>query len=219
LQKDRFRGVWWTEMTFRYFYHVGNVLYDFQNLAFSKARYGGGLEGDTYHSPAVRMSHVYMASRAHWFPGVVSLDLYVFLMLTGFVGNVTGMYRKLLFGSRKCDAPVVNDGSALSSAASASTQLSGALSTQLSGALSSAPSGALSRQASGALAKQASGGLAKQPSGRLSTQGSGAPREPAKSARRGPRAKIVAAGAGDAPVKGGAKGGAAAPTVVELVAS
>lgn len=48
--------------------------------------YGGGLAGDTYADPSVRMSHVYLAVRSGPFPGFAMLDNYVFMMTIGFVG-------------------------------------------------------------------------------------------------------------------------------------
>ena len=43
LRTAPFRGAWWLELAGRFLFHCGNALYQFQNLAFAKARYGGGL--------------------------------------------------------------------------------------------------------------------------------------------------------------------------------
>ena len=160
LRKDVFRGVWWTELTFRYWYHCGNSMYDFKNLAFSKARYGGGVAagGDRYHdADAVALTHVYMASRATAFPGVVSLDLYVFLMAIGFVGSVARMWYRLVFGSRGSGGGsgkgngAAASASAGAAAAAARAPAGGKLRAQLSGRLS----GRLSGLVSGTLVSEA----------------------------------------------------------------
>lgn len=70
--------------------------YAFQNLAFSKIRYGAGVseDGSKFRDPAVSMSHIYMANK-HYAPGWNIVDLYVICMYVGFMDEVFDTWLKL----------------------------------------------------------------------------------------------------------------------------
>jgi hypothetical protein len=94
--------------------------YAFQNLAFSKIRYGAGVsdDGSKFRDPAVSMSHIYMANK-HYAPGWNIVDLYVICMYVGFMDEVFDTWLKLT-GIRKGGA---NLGHAAGDSAAAAAQL------------------------------------------------------------------------------------------------
>ncbi|KAI8475872.1 MAG: hypothetical protein J3K34DRAFT_517039 [Monoraphidium minutum] len=94
IQKEPFCGPVWAEMSTRFMFHFGNNLYQFKNLAFSKARYGGGVEGDAYKDPNVTMTHVYGVTHAQTI-SMNMLDQYVLLMYVGFLGDLFDTLLKL----------------------------------------------------------------------------------------------------------------------------
>ncbi|WIA39641.1 hypothetical protein OEZ86_005718 [Tetradesmus obliquus] len=93
------RLVHWIRWTNLYFYHCANNLYAFQNLAFSKIRYGAGVDGDAFRDPNVKMTHIYMATKSP-LPGMEVLDLYVLCMYVGFMAEMFDTLLKLV-GARK----------------------------------------------------------------------------------------------------------------------
>ena len=94
LQTEPFRGPLWSEVALRFLFEYGNNLYDFKNLAFSKARYGGSVVGDAYKDPNVTMTHVYGAHLSAW-PTIAVLDHYVMMMYVGFLGDLKDTLFKL----------------------------------------------------------------------------------------------------------------------------
>ncbi|KAI8473265.1 MAG: hypothetical protein J3K34DRAFT_519108 [Monoraphidium minutum] len=102
IQKQPFCGPWWMELSMRFMFHFANNLYGFKMLAFSKARYGGGVVGDAYHDPNVAMGHVYGATWSTPIPDMALLDNYVLMMATGFTGTAMDAFKKLAaWGSSK----------------------------------------------------------------------------------------------------------------------
>ncbi|GBF91003.1 hypothetical protein Rsub_03858 [Raphidocelis subcapitata] len=99
LQLTPFMGALWVEAAGRFLFEFGNTLYQFKNLAFSKARYGGSVEGDAYKDPNVTMTHVYGATNTRLLD-IGMLDLYVLLMYVGFFGNLDDTLFKMA-GLRK----------------------------------------------------------------------------------------------------------------------
>lgn len=118
VRDDRFgRIVHWIRWSNLYLYHCANNLYAFQNLAFSKIRYGAGVDGDKFRDPNVTMSHIYMATRSA-LPGFEILDLYVLCMYVGFM-DVVGDTLLKLTGITKGGANLGGDAAALAGAQSA----------------------------------------------------------------------------------------------------
>ncbi|KAI8473844.1 MAG: hypothetical protein J3K34DRAFT_466110 [Monoraphidium minutum] len=92
-----------------------------QMLAFSKARYGGGVVGDAYHDPNVAMGHVYGATWSTPIPDMALLDNYVLMMATGFTGTAMDAFKKLAaWGSSKPKGGDEGQGAASRSASMAS---------------------------------------------------------------------------------------------------
>ncbi|GBF97099.1 hypothetical protein Rsub_10110 [Raphidocelis subcapitata] len=94
LQMKPFCTPMWCELGGRWLFNHGNNLYQFKNLAFSKARYGGSVEGDSYKDPNVTMTHVYGVHRMR-LPGTGILEQYITFMYVGFMGDIFDTLLKL----------------------------------------------------------------------------------------------------------------------------
>jgi lysylphosphatidylglycerol synthetase-like protein (DUF2156 family) len=78
---------------FNFFHKHGNKLYPFQNLTFTKSRYGGGVDDGNYRDSNVRMKKVYFAQQSQ----VPIAGIYDAFKLTGTVNGFFPTVKKLLF--------------------------------------------------------------------------------------------------------------------------
>jgi hypothetical protein len=71
--------------------------YAFKNLAYSKVRYGAGLNktGTAFNDPNVTLTYVYMAAK-HYTPGWSILELYGFFKFVGIIDNPISVFLKLM---------------------------------------------------------------------------------------------------------------------------